>query len=305
MIQQDVNKHLKSGKYLPIEGSGGRSYRHVLGWTNHLIGHSLLYSHRVTEYARENFDEAYHAHAFFELILFIRGNVDFICNQNILAPPAFSVVWSRPGEFHNARLLGEGCYERYVFRFDSDAFFYEGREYALLEFMEQEGNSFSVAPEHQRMLLSILEEIDHDLAQPDPNHLLAYAGFLRFLGALNRIACTPRAKGAALPQNVLEIKRYIEEHYTSIHSVNEISKSFFYSREHISRLFKQYFNMSVAEYLTRYRVARSMEMLERGESVTDTCFASGFGSMSAFSASFRRVTGCLPSHWARSGTLSK
>jgi len=299
MIITDINKYLKSGKYLPIAGSEGRSYRHVLGWTNHLIAQGLLYSHRVTDFTREQFDEAYHAHAFYELIVYISGDVDFICNRSILCPPPMSVVWSRPGEYHNARLLSDSRYERYVFRFTRDIFCFEGEEFSTLDFTERGEGFFSVAPEHRDILMRELAALDACVDAESPNRLQALAIFLRLMDLFDRIADIPHAASTVLPQNVLEIKNYLEENYRTVTSVQEISERFFYSREHISRLFKQYFNISVAEFLTRYRIARSAELLERGMSVTDACYAVGFGSMSAFSSSFRRIKGCLPSHWLR------
>ncbi len=300
MIEQEVSKYLKSGKYLPIESGGGRSYQHVLGWTNHMLGQGLLYSHRVTDFSREQFDEAYHAHAFYELLIYLRGDVDFICNQSILSPLPMSVIWSCPGEFHNARLLGEGCYERYVFRFEPSVFCYEGQDYATLGFTASGGGFFEVGASHRRELEQMLDEIDACFAGERANRLLARGLFIRLMAFLDRIADLPREESKRLPQNVLDLKLYVESHYQTISSVREVAEHFFYSREHVSRLFQQYFNMSVAEYLTRYRIARSTELLESGRSVTETCFAVGFGSMSAFSASFRRIKGCLPSHWIRS-----
>lgn len=299
MIATDVNKYLKSGKYLPIRGSEGRSYRHVLGWTNHLITRDLLYSHRVTDFRREQFDEAYHTHSFYELIVYVGGDVDFICNQSLLTPPPMSVIWSRPGDYHNARLLSESRYERYVFRFERSVFELDGEDYAPLGFTESGAHFFTVSPTHRSELMQLLSALDACTEALRPDRLQAYAIFLRLMAFFDRIADKPREQTAVLPDNILAIKTYIEENYRSITSVSEISEHFFYSREHISRLFKQYFNMSVAEFLTRYRIARSVELIERGTSVTDACFAVGFGSMSAFSSSFRRIKGCLPSHWLR------
>ena len=299
MIITDVNKYLKSGKYLPIDGAEGRSYRHVLGWTNHLIARGLLYSHRDTVFTAEQFDEAYHAHTFYELIVYVCGDVDFICNQNILTPPPMSVIWSRPGDYHNARLLSESRYERYVFRFEPEVFCFEGEHFAPLGFMRRGADFFAVPPEHRNELMHELSALDACFESTPSNRLQAYAIFLRLMAFFDRIADTPRASASALPETVLRIKSYVEENYRTITTVREVSEHFFYSREHISRLFKQYFNMSVAEFLTRYRIARSAELLESGMSVTDVCYAVGFGSISAFSASFRRIKGCLPSHWMR------
>lgn len=52
----------------------------------------------------------------------------------------------------------------------------------------------------------------------------------------------------------MEIKSYIDENYATIGSVADLASQFFYSREHISRIFKYYFNTSITEYLMRKRI---------------------------------------------------
>jgi AraC-like DNA-binding protein len=107
------------------------------------------------------------------------------------------------------------------------------------------------------------------------------------------------ATGESLPPKMLEIKSYIDENYAEIESVSDVAKNFFYSREYVSRLFKKYYSVSVSDYLARVRVIRSIEMMQGGVSVTDACFAVGFGSMSAFYLTFRKNMGMSPSEYAK------
>ena len=91
------------------------------------------------------------------------------------------------------------------------------------------------------------------------------------------------------------IRRYIEEHYDSITSIEEVAERFYYSREYISRLFRRYYNLSPGEYLERCRIREARLRIGNGERIADVCFGVGYRSMSAFSAAFRRVTGKQPS----------
>ncbi len=66
------------------------------------------------------------------------------------------------------------------------------------------------------------------------------------------------------------------------------------SAGHLSRRFKAAFGESPYSYLMTRRVERAMALLRRGESVTDACFAVGFGSLGTFSTRFSELVGMSP-----------
>ena len=105
---------------------------------------------------------------------------------------------------------------------------------------------------------------------------------------------------AALPENILAIKEYIEQNFVEISSVKEVAEHFFYSREYISRLFRQYFNTSVSNYIKARRIAYSQQLLEQGYSICEACYQSGFENMSTFIRSFRNISGITPSEYRKS-----
>ena len=118
---------------------------------------------------------------------------------------------------------------------------------------------------------------------------------LQIFYALNRASTQQYQDSAILPQSVLEIQRYIDENFAEIRSVSDIAGHFYYSREYMSRLFKQYFNTTVADYLRKRRVAYSCALMTQGMPLGDVCFAAGFENLSTFIRSFRAVTGMTPS----------
>src|SRR5881398_3496546 len=68
------------------------------------------------------------------------------------------------------------------------------------------------------------------------------------------------------------------------------------SPAHFSRQFRATFGEPPHRYLQRRRVERAMELLrETDHSVTEVCFAVGFGSLGTFSRTFHDVVGESPS----------
>jgi AraC-like DNA-binding protein len=90
---------------------------------------------------------------------------------------------------------------------------------------------------------------------------------------------------------------FIDENYHRNINLQEISSRCHLSREAFCRYFKKMTNASFTEFLNRYRISQSKNMLMTGYSVTDACYASGFGSLSYFNRIFRRVAGENPSEF--------
>ena len=92
------------------------------------------------------------------------------------------------------------------------------------------------------------------------------------------------------------IIKYLEENYRRNVTGAEVEKELGFSQEYIAKQFKNEFDISPADYLRRYRVAKSMELLCGTDlpisQVAEMC---GFVDMSAFSRVFRMFEGDTPS----------
>ena len=72
-----------------------------------------------------------------------------------------------------------------------------------------------------------------------------------------------------------------------------------YHPSYFSEQFRRVTGEGYADTLARLRVGYARSLLANGFSVTDACFASGFGSLSAFGAAFRRLVGEPPSTYKK------
>ena len=69
------------------------------------------------------------------------------------------------------------------------------------------------------------------------------------------------------------------------------------SREHLSRVFKEYTLESIHGYLTNLRMQHCRNELADGTGVLDACTASGFANYSSFLKSFRALYGITPAEY--------
>ncbi|MGI5959681.1 MAG: AraC family transcriptional regulator [Massiliimalia sp.] len=104
-----------------------------------------------------------------------------------------------------------------------------------------------------------------------------------------------------IPESPAESRRlfdmvdYLHEHYQEKFSLTDMAAHICVSRGECSRFFKRMMHMTISEYLTEYRIAKSMELLEQGEqNITQIAESVGFSTVSYFICRFRQKVGQSP-----------
>ncbi len=294
-----VKRSIESGEYAE---NGAYAYKTTKGHTDFVICDSLVFSHRANEYTRDSFDEGYRGTGYYEVTLHIAGKAEYVCENRVYTAAPGLVTVAAPEVMHTARLTGDSTYDRYVFCFDPSFFTFCGDKIELPEFFGgEEGFGAYLANEQLfAELKELAEKIEESASEGTAlGRALAYSYALRFFGLLYDTSGDLKAKSKKLPENVSRIKKYIDTYYSTIEGISEIAAYFFYSREHASRLFRQYFNITLSEYLMHRRVDESAKLLAEGKSVATACYTVGFRSVSSYINAFRRITGCLPSEYKK------
>ena len=104
-------------------------------------------------------------------------------------------------------------------------------------------------------------------------------------------------------QDLLIIKnmvRFIQNNYRKKISLAEIAASGAVGQSKCCRLFARYFSRTPNEYLTHYRLRKSMELLHDTDmSITEIALSTGFGSASYYAETFRRKLGKSPKEYRK------
>ena len=111
----------------------------------------------------------------------------------------------------------------------------------------------------------------------------------------NRTVLFQSQQLATLPPVINDAQRYLDAHFTESISIAEVASRFFYTREHLSRLFRRYLNITITEYLAYRRISYSCQLMKSDATLADICYQSGFKSLSTFIRTFKQVTGVTPS----------
>lgn len=89
--------------------------------------------------------------------------------------------------------------------------------------------------------------------------------------------------------------KYIDEHIEDSFTVKELADVAGYSEYHFIRIFKEYMNVTVMEYVNKRKLIKASEDIISGEKVIDTAMKYGWQSHSGFTKAFKREFGFHPS----------
>lgn len=110
---------------------------------------------------------------------------------------------------------------------------------------------------------------------------------------------TERAR-LLLLASLRRVRNRIDREYARPLNVEQLAAGVHMSAGHLSREFKAAYGESPYSYLMTRRVERAMTLLRRGDlSVTEICFAVGYGSQGTFTTRFTELVGMPPGRYRR------
>lgn len=95
------------------------------------------------------------------------------------------------------------------------------------------------------------------------------------------------------------ILSYIEQNYSGKLSLKEIAEHIHLCESECSRVFKRYMKTSLFSFLQEYRIERSLEYLNRNESISEIAHKVGFGDSNYYSKVFTKIKGCSPREYRK------
>ena len=165
---------------------------------------------------------------------------------------------------------------------------------------------FDRSADWHRDVITILTEITQLESEKAPVYELdmicRLQAFWKLL-FLNTEPCTDEtAHDKKTYDRIRSIISYIEANYASDLTLKAISGSIHVSRSECSRLFKKYMQISLFDFIARYRIEKSVEYLTTTNySITEIADLTGFNDSNYYTKVFRRQKGCPPSRYRQAG----
>ncbi|MEY9095663.1 helix-turn-helix transcriptional regulator [Paenibacillus sp. RC84] len=82
-------------------------------------------------------------------------------------------------------------------------------------------------------------------------------------------------------------------------SLESVAKECYVCKWQFSKRFKKQFGITFRDYLIEQRIGEAKKLLVKGHSVTDACYAVGYGDMTHFGRIFRKKVGVSPSDYRK------
>lgn len=142
----------------------------------------------------------------------------------------------------------------------------------------------------EKYLLDCYREVS---GQQDPDEIIVRNALHSWLREIKRHVA--RGDAEVIPARLLEIKRFIEEHYRQPITLALLAERAHLSVPHFCSEFKRHFAVSAIAYLLRVRLHQAAYLLrDRNMSITEIALRVGYADIYHFSKLFKQHYGCSP-----------
>ncbi len=295
-IEENLRKNINYKKIPTEHGEIYSNENH--GWKDYLLSGKVIFSYRDNHYSKNEFGEKLHSHDFYELTIPLSSDgVEFVSDEKTVSVKGGMAILAKPRKVHMFRITKRSRYKRFVLYFkDIEQLF---SDETIVKFTKMGNSSFALFRPQDDYALSLAEEVLLNLENGSSQYNFAKAQLrlCELFLTLSEDVSKEENFHSTTPKFIHEIKKYVDENYLKISSVEEIAEKFFYSREYLSRSFKKYYNTPVYEYVIGRKMLNCTALLRKGESVETSARSSGFNNMSSFIKLFKKFNGCTPSEY--------
>ena len=248
-----------------------------------------------------------HYHDFYKIIVFYCGNVTYMIEGKSYMLEPGDIIFVNRGDIHKPTIDSAVPYERTILYISPE--YLEScrdREYDpfFCFLQESEKKSYVMRPEafgetEAGRLLTGLKGKEERYGWKQERMLL----FQLFLVALNRMCMEKEQKkesrpGAVYNQKVIDLLTYLREHIFEDISIDGLAETFYISKYHMMRLFKNETGYTIHRYITEKRIAAAKEKLQKGTPATKVSEECGFSDYSTFLRAFQSCTKMTPTAFA-------
>lgn len=111
------------------------------------------------------------------------------------------------------------------------------------------------------------------------------------------------AASSVASKRLAEVISFINKNYNHEITLSDTAKQFFIHPTYLSRIFKDDTGLSFSDYLRKFRIKKSVELLySTDKNITEVAFDVGFNSTNHFCKTFRAVMGLSPLQYRKQHT---
>lgn len=255
----------------------------------------------LTDTKKQDFE--YHYHDFDKILIFIKGNVDYMIEGHSYHLHPYDIVLVNHNDIHKPDIDPDTPYERIIVylspRFITS---YQTETYDLSACFRaaKEQCSHVLRPSSLKKsgLLYTVNNLEYACSHEEyAGQLYRQVLFLEFMIQLNRSVLENQSSAlrtGSYNEKIAVIIAYINKHLTDNLTVEHLSETFYISKYHLMHLFKKETGCTIGNYLTEKRIFLARELLRGDRSAMQICLDCGFENYSTFSRAYKKCLGESP-----------
>ena len=243
----------------------------------------------------------YHYHEFCKLVFLVSGKGWYTVDgrRYLLQPGDAVLVGSR--SLHKPEMEAGCVYERIIV-YISPEFLQKcsTEDCNLLDvFSGNHGHVLRLRESANRRLFGLVAELEKELSREGyGRELLTTTALLRLMVQLGKeqrreIVNAPQPVNPGSPR-VQALMAYLDAHLSEDLDIETLAESFYVSKFHMMRQFRQETGMTIYSYLSQRRLLHAKNLMEKGAKATEACYRSGFRSYSSFTRAYSKYLGTTP-----------
>ncbi len=227
-----------------------------------------------------------HTHDEFEIYINLSGDVSFLVENRLYPLSRGDVIIARPGEHHHCVYRSDADHTFFWILFDAN----KNKELTEYFYTNANANFLSPANDLKNELIGICSALlDKNLTCGD-----RFYSFFRLLKILQISDGELSNAPHGMPEDLINILAYIDEHITENIKIVDISNKLYISESTIERRFKEYIDIKPMEFIRKKKLIHAAELLSQGKSVLNAGLNVGYSDNSYFIKLFKEEYGMTP-----------
>ncbi len=253
-------------------------FRHVSDYLD--INHS-------TEFLESTYDNGFPNRMFYEIILFVKGDVEFQIESEKRKLMKGDIIFLKPGEQHNITVNKEKECEIFELKFSE--------KFIEKKFIERINRCLHFFP-NNIFFESLITQLDYYHKAFDSEDFDYYCRckipeILLFLIKASELS---EPSNDESKQQMLEITNYIKEHLKEDISVSDIARHMKLSESYVRYIFKENMKIPIMMYIRSKKIILARSMIMSGIRPGDAAKQLNFADYSTFYRAYTKVTGNTP-----------
>ena len=237
-----------------------------------------------------------HWHKEIEIVYCPKGNIDYAVNDKSFTLNNSNLMITNSNTLHQANMIDEAKWYAIVF----DPKFLYGFEESRIKSEIFDNIAFNNLLINNNIIINKVIALINTYFKNTTFKSLKLLNQLSdlYLSILNEAETNDEVKYSQTSSHSVRLKQildYINNNYKSKITIDDISKEIGLCRSEVCKLFKSELNTSIADYILKYRIEKSIPLLLSNMlNITEIANQCGFNSSSYYAEAFKKLTGMTP-----------